>query len=101
MVINGIFNKIDIYNQNKIQEDKNTQLKKKDDVSNLKSSSDKVELSNEVKLLNNVIDNVKKQDVDRTDKIKELKEKISAGEYKINAEKIADKILQNEIDLFV
>ena len=101
MVINGIFNKIELYNQNRIQDEKNIQLKKKENVNNLKSSSDKIEVSSEGKLLSNIIDSVKTQDEVRTDKINELKEKINNGEYKINPEQIAEKMLKNEIDLFV
>ncbi len=101
MVINGIFNKIELYNQNRIQDEKNIQLKKKENVDNLKSSSDKIEVSSEGKLLSNIIDSVKTQDEVRTDKINELKEKINNGEYKINPEQIAEKMLKNEIDLFV
>ena len=99
MVIKGVFEKISLYSQNKIFQEKNTSLKNREKVPDI-SDSDKVELSNQGKLLNNLIETAKNQDIVRKEKVEELKDKISSGEYKIDTKQIAKKMVESEIDLY-
>jgi len=100
MVIKGVFDKISLYSQNKISQEKNTSLKNREKAPDI-SDSDKVELSNQGKLLNNLIETAKNQDIVRKEKVEELKDKISSGEYKIDAKQIAKKMVESEIDLYL
>ncbi|WP_459891771.1 flagellar biosynthesis anti-sigma factor FlgM [Desulfothermus okinawensis] len=101
MVIKGVFDKINLYNQNKISQEKETPLKNKEKAPDLITTSDKVELSDQGKLLNNLIETAKKQDVVRQEKVNDLKDKVSSGEYKIDTKQIAKKLVENEIDLYL
>ena len=100
MVIKGIFEKINLYTQNKISQGKDTPLKNRKKAPDIRDS-DKVELSNQGKLLNNLIEAAKKEDIVRRDKVEQLKEKIASGEYKLNPKEIAKKIVESEIDLYL
>ena len=103
MVIKGIGEKITFYNQNKIEEEKNLNLKKESKkTENSFSKGDKIQLSTKGKLLNEIISTVKQDDNTlRSEKIKELKESIDNGTYKIDSQKIAKKIIETEIDIFL
>ncbi|GAB6161086.1 hypothetical protein JCM12298_02450 [Desulfothermus naphthae] len=100
MVIKGIFEKINLYTQNKISQEKDSVLKNRGKTQNI-TDSDRVELSNQGKILNNLIEAVKKQDMVRREKVEYLKDKIQSGEYKLDAKEIAKKIVESEIDLIL
>jgi len=100
MVINGVLNKLNLYTQNKISQEKNSVLENREKAPDI-SESDKVELSNQGKILNNLIETAKKQDVIRKEKVEDLKDKIQSGEYKLDAKEIAKKIVKSEIDLYL
>ncbi len=101
MVINGIGNKIALYNQNKISQEKESPLQNKTRTSDIKSESDKVELSNQGKLLTTLLEKAREEDIVRKEKVKELKDKINSGEYKIDVKEVAKKLVENEIDLYL
>lgn len=101
MVIKGVFDKISVYNQKKIEQDKDISLKKQAKSSNLSYSSDTVNLSSQGKVLNELIDTVKQGPDVRRDRIEDLKQKINSGEYKIDSKQIAKKIVDTEIDLYL
>jgi negative regulator of flagellin synthesis FlgM len=101
MIIKGVVDKISVYNQNKVEQDKLTSLKKNNESSKSTYSSDKVELSAQGKLLNELTGIVNQQSEVRKDKVEYLKQKINSGEYQISSKEIAKKMVENEIDLYL
>lgn len=57
--------------------------------------SDQLNISNTAREFQFAMEEVKKQPDVRTEKVKQLKQEIEAGTYKVDAKKIADKMMQD------
>ncbi len=99
MEIKGVIDQLNLYNQNKIQEDKRDQ--KKGESNGRVGKEDKVELSSGAKVLSNIISEAKESSETREEKVATLKAQIQEGSYSPNPKKIAVKIWENEIDLYL
>jgi len=91
--------KIDNHNSiigKKIYEElKNSQEPKKEEKPQTqKESRDSVNISSEARLIQETLNEVKNHEVSREEKVQELKEKIEAGEYKVDTQALAQKMLE-------
>ena len=91
--------KIDNHNSiigKKIYEElKNSQEPKKEEKPETqKASRDSVNISSEARLIQETLNEVKNHEVSREEKVQELKEKIEAGEYKVDTQALAQKMLE-------
>ena len=91
--------KIDNHNSiigKKIYEElKNSQEpKKEENPQTQKESRDSVNISSEARLIQETLNEVKNHEVSREEKVQELKEKIEAGEYKVDTQALAQKMLE-------
>ncbi len=77
--------------QGKVQEEQATQA------AGQTAKKDKVELSDGSRLLNKIEQASAAEQSERTDKIRQIKEQIEAGTYKVDASKIADSMLKDLI----
>ncbi len=99
MEIKGVIDQLNLYNHNKIQDDKREQ--KTGEAKEGAAGEDKVELSPGAKMLSNIIKGAKESPDVREEKIAQIKAQIEEGSYSPNSEKIASKIWENEIDLYL
>ena len=91
--------KIDNHNSiigKKIYEElKNSQEPKKEEKPQTqKESRDSVNISSEARLIQETINDSKNHEVSREEKVQQLKEKIEAGEYKVDTQALAQKMLE-------
>lgn len=75
-----------------IEQEKSNQLPSKD---NKKNTNNNVSISMDLSVLKEKIKN--SSEIDQS-KVDSLKEKISSGNYEINSERLASKILKNQIE---
>ncbi|MBT8763794.1 flagellar biosynthesis anti-sigma factor FlgM [Desulfohalobiaceae bacterium Ax17] len=97
MEIKNILTGIQTYKQTKIEKEEKPLSKKQHSI----STEDKVSLSSTAKLYKTGLDTAKQSPEVRLEKIQELKEKIEAGDYHPDEQKIAQKILEDEMDLWI
>lgn len=86
MRINKVNNILQVYNKNKgVNKVKES----------TKSKEDQINISNEAKEIQFALSKIKDVKEIRTEKVEEIREKISTGTYEISGEKIAEKILED------
>ena len=66
-----------------------------------KGKSDQVSLSNEAKLRTEAHSAAQAAPEVRHDKVAEIKARIQSGEYEINTKKIAEKMVQEDLELLI
>ncbi len=99
MEIKGVLDQLHIYNRTKIQDEKKDEVRSEEKATS--PGEDKVVLSSRAKLLSGIIGKAKEASEVRKEKVEQLKAQIQEGTYLPNAEKIASKMMENEIDLFL
>ncbi|WP_457570529.1 flagellar biosynthesis anti-sigma factor FlgM [Desulfovulcanus sp.] len=97
MEIKSVLTGIQTYKQAKVDKEKSLSPKKQPP----SVTGDKVTLSSTAKLYQEGLKTAKQSPEVRQEKIQELKEKIEAGEYHIDEQKIAQKLVQEDIDLWL
>lgn len=79
---------------NKIKQNNKTEDVKKKSL-NIK---DQVDISQEAKSVGKYVQKAKTSDVDRKELVEELKNKVKKGQYKVDSEKLAEKIIDSILE---
>ncbi len=79
---------------NKIKQNNKTEDVKKKSL-NIK---DQVDISQEAKSVGKYVQKAKTSDVDRKELVEELKNKVQKGQYKVDSEKLAEKIIDSILE---
>lgn len=92
-------NKSPIQNRNNVSSRKieRNDTDRKNEIDSMSKNHTKVSINNKIKdfsRFKKIVDNA--EDIDRSDYLIDLKNKINAGEYQIDPEKIAEKMILNE-----
>jgi negative regulator of flagellin synthesis FlgM len=97
MEIKSVLTGIQTYKQTEIEKNKSSQAGKQ----NTSTTGDKVTFSSRAKLFQEGLKVAKQSPDVRQEKIEELKDKIQTGKYQIDEQKIARKMLQEDIDIWL
>ena len=97
MEIKSILTGIQTYKQTEIENNKSSQARNQ----NTSDTGDKVTFSSKAKLFQEGLKVAKQSPDVRQEKINELKEKIKTGEYQVNEQTIAQKMLKEDIDIWL
>jgi negative regulator of flagellin synthesis FlgM len=97
MEIKSVLTGIQTYKQTEIEKNKTSQARKQ----TASETGDKVTFSSTAKLYQEGLKAAKQSPEVRQGKIQDLKEKIKAGDYHIDEQKIAQKMLQEDIGIWL
>ena len=93
--IQSQLNNIDSAKTDKVSLGKNKDLNKADKADT--SSSAKVNLSEKAQMMSKAMHVAKNTEVDNDEKVQRLQKLIDAGDYKVSADKIADKLVDEHL----
>jgi len=95
MEIKNVLDKVKAFEQEQIEKQKKSSSPKKSS-----STADKVSLSQEAKLYAKALNVARQSPEERSEKIAVLKEQIANNTYQPDAQKIAEKLVKEELDLW-